>query len=185
MDGVPRLILLNGPPAAGKSTLARRWADDHPGTLLLDIDVLRTMVAGWEDDLLGAGARIRTTALAAAAAYLGYGRDVVVPQLLADPGQLARFETVARETRADWVHVVVTATPQEVVARFRARDLEAHPWGAHLVTMVDAGGGDEALRAWPARLDDLDPEAARIDSGPGPDGAYARLRELLGDAAAH
>src|SRR6476469_9691128 len=94
--GVPRLILLNGPPAAGKSTLARRWADDHPGTLLLDIDLLRTMVAGWQDDLLGAGARIRTTALATAAAYLGEGGDVVVPQLLADPVQLARFEAVAR-----------------------------------------------------------------------------------------
>ncbi len=30
---MPRLIALNGPPACGKSTLARLYAEDHPLTL--------------------------------------------------------------------------------------------------------------------------------------------------------
>lgn len=39
-----RLILLNGMPGIGKSTLAERYADDHPGVLNLDVDRLgRTM----------------------------------------------------------------------------------------------------------------------------------------------
>ncbi|MEQ7848307.1 hypothetical protein [Nocardioides kribbensis] len=33
------LLHLNGPPGIGKSALAARWADAHPGTLLLDLDV--------------------------------------------------------------------------------------------------------------------------------------------------
>lgn len=33
------LILINGLPASGKSTLARRCAADHSLTLALDIDV--------------------------------------------------------------------------------------------------------------------------------------------------
>ncbi|MGI8702372.1 MAG: hypothetical protein ACR2JU_14445 [Nocardioidaceae bacterium] len=35
-----RLIHLNGPSRVGKSTLARRYVDEHPGTLALDLDVL-------------------------------------------------------------------------------------------------------------------------------------------------
>ncbi|WP_410647284.1 hypothetical protein [Amycolatopsis sp. cmx-4-54] len=35
---MPRLSVLNGPPACGKSTLARRYAEEHPLTLNLDVD---------------------------------------------------------------------------------------------------------------------------------------------------
>ena len=45
-----RLIHLNGPPGIGKTTLARRYAAEHLGVLLCDIDVLRTMIGGWQDD---------------------------------------------------------------------------------------------------------------------------------------
>jgi predicted kinase len=41
-----RLLLLNGPPGIGKSTLARRWADDRPGTLCLDVDLLHRFLGG-------------------------------------------------------------------------------------------------------------------------------------------
>ena len=41
------LIHLNGPPGIGKSTLAARYADRHPGTLNLDIDTLHHLIGGW------------------------------------------------------------------------------------------------------------------------------------------
>ena len=37
-----RLIVINGPPECGKSMLARRYTDEHPLALNLDIDVLRS-----------------------------------------------------------------------------------------------------------------------------------------------
>ena len=43
---MPRLLHLNGPPGIGKSTLARRYVEDHPQTLNCDIDVLRTLIGG-------------------------------------------------------------------------------------------------------------------------------------------
>ena len=46
---VPRLILLNGPPAVGKSTLAQRYADEHPPALNLDIGRIRSMLGRWRD----------------------------------------------------------------------------------------------------------------------------------------
>ena len=116
-----RLIHLNGAPGVGKSTLARRYAADHPGVLVLEIDQLRTMVAGWQDDPVDAGTRIRTAALAAITAYLRDGGDVVLPQLIGSAEQLSRFEAAARDAEADYADVVLTAPPDEVVRRFRSR----------------------------------------------------------------
>jgi predicted kinase len=175
-----RLIHLNGPPAVGKSTLARRWTDDHPGTLLCDIDVLRTMVGGWQDDLVAAGAAIRSGALALMTAYAREGRDVVVPQLVADPAQLPRFAAAAAAAGADYVHVVLTAPPEEVVRRFHERDDE-HPWATSLRALVERDGGDTALLDWCARFDDLvasDPSVVTIRSR-GPEETYAALRVAL------
>jgi hypothetical protein len=47
---MPRLIHLNGPSRVGKSTLARRYVDEHPGTLALDLDVLAGLIGGWRED---------------------------------------------------------------------------------------------------------------------------------------
>ena len=44
-----RLVLLNGPPGIGKSTLSALYADRHPGTLNLDIDSLHRLVGGSPD----------------------------------------------------------------------------------------------------------------------------------------
>ena len=94
-----RLIHLNGPPGIGKSTLARRYAADHPGVLVCDIDLLRTLVGGWESRFGEAGALIRPAALAMITAYLSGGHDVVLPQLLVRPEELARFEGAATARR--------------------------------------------------------------------------------------
>ncbi|MBE7163226.1 MAG: hypothetical protein INR72_18465, partial [Williamsia herbipolensis] len=67
---MPRLIVLNGPPACGKSTIARRWVDEHPMSLNLEIDLLRRLLGGWKDDPAAAGVHARELALAAAGAHL-------------------------------------------------------------------------------------------------------------------
>jgi predicted kinase len=151
---VSRLIHLNGPPGVGKSTLAQRYAADHPGALLCDIDKLRTMVAGWEDDSLAAGARIRTAALAMITAYLHDGGDVVVPQLVADPAQLVRFRAAATDAHATYLHVVLTAAPDDLVRRFRGRG-DDQPWDAHARVLVDGDGGNDSLHEWTRRLEEL------------------------------
>lgn len=42
MTSIGRLIQLDGPPGAGKTTLARRYLADHPLALVVDIDDLTT-----------------------------------------------------------------------------------------------------------------------------------------------
>src|SRR3954454_9306396 len=67
---MPRLIHLNGPSRVGKSTLARRFADEHPGTLALDLDVLAGLVGGWQADFSGAYAVARGHGQALATRHL-------------------------------------------------------------------------------------------------------------------
>ncbi len=106
--GVPvtgaRLILLNGMPGAGKSTLAARYLADHAGILCVEADLLRAWIGGAPADLAEATRRL---SLAMAAAHLASGRDVVVPQLVARVDQVERFEQVAHDAGAELVEVVL------------------------------------------------------------------------------
>ena len=47
---IARLILINGAPASGKSTLARRYVDDYDGTALVEVDTLQMTLPNWEQD---------------------------------------------------------------------------------------------------------------------------------------
>jgi predicted kinase len=150
---VSRLIHLNGPPGIGKSTLARRYVADHPGVLNCDIDVLRTLIGGWASDFPEAGALIRPAALAMIEAYLANGRDVVLPQMLANPTELARFEACATNVGAQFIERVLMDTPAASVARFHRRGASAEdPWHDQVRAIVAADGGDEALARWHAAL---------------------------------
>ena len=142
-----RLIHLNGPPGIGKSTLARRYVAAHPGVLNCDVDVLRTLIGGWEGDFAGAGSLIRPAALAMIEAYLANGRDVVLPQMLIDPSELARFEACATNVGAQFIERVLMDTPAAAVARFHRRGAsEAEdPWHDRVRAIVAASGGDDEL----------------------------------------
>ena len=76
---MPKLVLLNGPPAVGKSTLARRYAHDHPLTLVLEIDAVRAMLGSWLEEWERSGPAARQIALAMARTHLEAGHDVIVP----------------------------------------------------------------------------------------------------------
>lgn len=86
---------LNGPSGVGKSTLARRYVDDHPGALDLDIDRVVAMIGGWQDDFGATLAPARRIALGMAATHLANGHDVVLPQLVTSLDEATRFEDAA------------------------------------------------------------------------------------------
>jgi len=121
--GVPRLILLNGPPAVGKSTLAQRYAADHPLALNLDIDRIRSMLGRWRENPVQSGLLARTVAVAAARIHLAGGHDVVVPQLVARLSFIAQLEAAAGDSGARFCEVFLIDAKENLRARYRARVL--------------------------------------------------------------
>lgn len=179
-----RLVHLNGAPGVGKSTLARRWAADRPGTLVLDVDVLRTFVSGWTDDYSGAGALVRPVALAAITAYLAQGRDVVLPQLVARPEQLARFAAAA--DGAGYRHLVLSAPVDVLVARHRTRaesrdDVDPATAAARHIAAHSTDDLIDGYREDLAALVAADPATTVVETVDGDvDATYAALLAALG-----
>ena len=141
-----RLLHLNGPPGIGKSTLARRYAAEHPGVLLLDVDVVSTLLPGLS--FRESGPVRRPLALAMASAHLSAGRDVVLPQFLARVSEIERFEAAATSVGASFVEVMVTDERDNAVARFdrRGADDDDDPWHEQVREVVLEMGGDDYLR---------------------------------------
>ncbi len=158
----PRLILLNGLPGTGKSTLAARYLAEHPGVLCVEADELRRMIGGDPDHHAEAA---RHLSLAMARAHLEAGYDVIVPQLVARLDQVARFEAVATECGADLVEVVLhggvveARVPDEAVAHLvdYAHGLADVVAARPRVHRVVSRHGDIA-RTYRDLLDALDPD---------------------------
>jgi predicted kinase len=118
--GIARLILLNGPPASGKSTLARRYVDGHDRAALVEIDTLRMTLPNWEKD---EASRLVASELAVAAIveHLCGGRDVVMAQYFGRLGYIVLLEDLARENGATLVEVILATGAAVAINRFRAR----------------------------------------------------------------
>lgn len=119
-----------------------------------DVDVLRTLIGGWDSDFQAAGELIRPAALSMIEAYLSSGHDVVLPQMLVRPTELARFEAAATRAGAQFVERVLMDSAAASVARFGRRgESEAHdPWHDQVRAIVAANGGDTALAGYHAAL---------------------------------
>jgi predicted kinase len=179
---VATLIHLNGPPGIGKSTLAARYVERHPGTLDLDIDTLHRLVGGWRDPENHTHEVLRPVALAMAATHLGGGRDVILPQYLAQVEEIAAFEKVARDRSADFREIVLLDDLESSIARFERRP-DRGEWDEHNRRLVASWGGAAFLADLHDRLLEVlrhRPSAVIIRSEPDSiEETYALLEQAL------
>ncbi|MGI8870946.1 MAG: AAA family ATPase [Mycobacteriales bacterium] len=135
------LILINGAPASGKSTLARRYADEHPLTLALDIDVVRGLLGSWLTDSSSAGLLARKMAIEMARTALADGHDVVVPQLLGQPRFVHELDALAAEAGVPFAETVLIIPPGEEERRFVQRSGGSRRADADNARLQDRHGG--------------------------------------------
>ena len=118
---MPRLIVLNGPPGVGKSTVALRYVEDHPLALSLEQDVVRGLLGGWRTREGESGAMARDLCLGMARIHLVAGNDVVVPQFIANPEYLDRLADLARDVHTQYVEFALLDDLGSAESRFHAR----------------------------------------------------------------
>ncbi|WP_439693031.1 AAA family ATPase [Curtobacterium sp. SP.BCo] len=117
------LLHLNGIPASGKSTVARAWVERHAASMpvALDIDVLRSMIGGWQAALRPAGIAARGMATAAMRVHLRSGRDVVVPQYARSAAFVDELAALAADEDSVFVEWALWADAAQADRRFAAR----------------------------------------------------------------
>lgn len=118
---MPTLVLVNGAPGSGKSTIAAALAARRPLALALDIDALKHSLGGWRADQHRSGLQARRLALALIQRHLADGHDVVVGQYLARTGFVEELEAVANAHGAQFVEVVLVMDAGTLAARLAAR----------------------------------------------------------------
>lgn len=115
------LILLNGPPASGKSTIAQRFVDERPLSLNLDIDVVRGLLGAWLDMPTNAGLAARSLALAMAEVHLLAGHDVIVPQFLGRVEFVEQLAALAGRIGCRFHEVALMIDRDDALVRFAER----------------------------------------------------------------
>jgi predicted kinase len=175
------LLLINGAPGVGKSTLADRYADEHPLALIIDIDAIRTQLGQWaqiEESRLVA----RDLAFALAREHLTNGHDVIVPQYLGRPEFRERLALLAGEKRAAFVEVLLTDDADRITQRFRKRRAEyarsgaEHPEG----DLADDAVATEVSSANERLLRDASARGVPVISASGgAEASYQALCEVL------
>jgi hypothetical protein len=175
-----RLIHLNGPSRVGKSTLARRYADDHPGTLCLDVDVLVGQVGGWREDFSSAFLAATTHGVALAKSHLRGSQDVVVPQLVTIFDQGNAFEAAAAEVGARFVEVALLVDVDEHTRRLAGKE-PASDVEARIQSSLETGDLVQRIRGHLAEYLRGRPDTMQLDTtGLTIDQTYVRLMSLLG-----
>ena len=176
------LVLLNGPPASGKSTIAARLVAQRPLALNLDIDVIRSLLGDWKARPPEGGIAARRLALAMARVHLGAGNDVIVPQFLAKAEFIDQLAHSADSGGARFVEVALMISCADAVTAFERRsarpETEAHRDAFEAVT--EAGGvralttmhdtfmelmqGRQSARRVEVSIGDIDGTVARVES---------------------
>jgi predicted kinase len=150
------LILINGLPGSGKSTLGRRYLDDHQLVLALDIDVIRSMLGRSLEEPNVSGLAARDLARAMAQAHLHAGHDVLVCQFLGRLEFVEFLDQLATAVGVPFVEVVLVTAVDETAERFLQRSEEGRrPEDGDASILLDRAGGTEVLAEMYSRLEDV------------------------------
>jgi len=180
---MPRLIHLNGPSRVGKSTLARRYADEHPGTLALDLDVLAGLIGGWKENFSAALELARGHGRGLATRHLRSGYDVILPQLVTihDRDPDPAFEEAACTAGATYIQVALMVDNREHLQRLHGKRPTTEVEVRVQTALVNPGSDlVDRIRGHLNEYLAKRPQTIRLDTtGLGEDATYQRLLKAL------
>ena len=121
----PKLILLYGFASSGKTTLAKRYIDEHPLSIAIEGDAIIGMMGQWRSNEEKARKMVFEHTKSIVRNQLTAGYDVLLPYLLTDNIQIEAFEEVANEYDASFLEIYIKIEKEDVISRL----LERGTWG--------------------------------------------------------
>jgi predicted kinase len=115
------LVLINGAPGVGKSTVAAALAASTPRMTALDLDPIKHALPSWTSDPHEAGLAARRIAVAECASRLAEGFSVVTGQYLARTDFIEELEELAKSVGAIWVEVILELDAAALATRLALR----------------------------------------------------------------
>lgn len=174
------LLLLNGPPGVGKSTLATAWAAAHVGRRCIDPDVLRTRIPDPTSDTARLAARAET--IVQVTAWLSVGDSVVVPQLCGRPDFPDQLRAVADRHGAAYVEILLLDSLAHLQRRLRVRAASDEPHHRLAADELDDFALQQFRDAVVARAG-ADPDIVVVECSEGQDAIALRaIEQLVGTA---
>lgn len=121
----PKLIVLNGFAASGKTTIAQMYIAKHSMALALEADTIVDNIGSWIDHKEEVRQLTFELTKAMLRAYLPSGHDVILPYLVTHAEEVQEFETIARDCGADYYEVLLHNERADAIARL----LDRGKWG--------------------------------------------------------
>ncbi len=120
-----KLIILNGSAGVGKTTIARRYVDEHPLSLRLEGDSIIGMIGDWRSNEEAARKLKLAHITSMIKVHLLAGHDVILPYLVTDNTHVEKFEALAAEFQADFIEIILSTDKETAVKRL----LDRGAWG--------------------------------------------------------
>ncbi|WP_374968943.1 AAA family ATPase [Terrabacter sp. BE26] len=175
-----RLVVINGAPGSGKSTMSTGLAQDEPLTLALDIDMIKHALGRWDHDPSSSGLHARRLSLVLAREQLDSGLNVVVAQYLASTTFIEDLEHLADECGAAFHEFVLdldaVALAERLIRRATDPDRPEHEVNNRHVGPEDAETLVQSLQD----LRTSRPRAIWVDARGSRDATLSILRSHLG-----
>jgi broad-specificity NMP kinase len=170
-----KLIVVNGSPAAGKTTVAEKLHKDLSMSLLADVDAWRRLVSDYRENREESLKLSYKMAVAAVDAYLGTGHDVIVDKaILSDDSVIDALIESGKRHMAEVYEFILIADKETVIKR-------AHERGFHENGLLTP---EKVPELWEKaqKLIAKRPNAIVIDTGnQTPELTYKKIKEIVLD----
>lgn len=121
----PKLIVLNGFAASGKTTIAKQYIAEHSMAMALEADMLVDNIGDWtnhREEVRQIAFKLTKVMIQT---YLPSGHDVILPYIITDAKEVQELEQIAAECGAGYYEFVLHNERYEAIARL----LKRGKWG--------------------------------------------------------